>query len=457
MGKKFLFLAIALFVFAFSSMSAKDRLLRDSITENRIYPGAVHSFTVSLPASANGEVGLLLSFDGDVFSARKVVDELAEKGEMPPVVIVGLNPGVVRDSSGRVIRYNRSNEFDALDNRMARFIERNLIPKVSKMVSKAGVKLSNNPDLHAVMGASSGGIAAFIVAWHSPHLFHRVYSSAGTFVAMRGGDALPAIIRKTETKPIRIFLHDGKNDVWNPLFGNWFEANQLMESALTFAGYEVAHSWDDGNHSISGGIKALPDAMRWLWHNWQIPVSSSGKSGNDMLKSILRDGEEWTWTSENVEFPDYSTITASDGSTFGSANGPAIALSPDNKILVEAEINSNWLIASVVGDNGRLSYRQRFYWLHNIDNSTETYSRQMAFDEDGNLYVATSMGVQVCDQNGRVRAILPLPFRESASALMFKGNSLYVKSGVNVYVRKLKVRGYDNSTSPIVPKSQGQA
>ena len=52
------------------------------------------------------------------------------------------------------------------------------------------------------------------------------------------------MIRKYEPKPIRIFLQDGSHDL-NIYGGDWWMANQEMERALTFAGYEVNHVWGD--------------------------------------------------------------------------------------------------------------------------------------------------------------------------------------------------------------------
>ena len=52
-----------------------------------------------------------------------------------------------------------------------------------------------------------------MAAWEHPDLFHRVLSFIGTFVDMKGADALPAMIRRTEPKPIRIYMQDGSNDL----------------------------------------------------------------------------------------------------------------------------------------------------------------------------------------------------------------------------------------------------
>ena len=64
-------------------------------------------------------------------------------------------------------------------------------------------------------------------------------SFIGTFVAMKGADGLPALIRKTEPKPIRIFLQDGKNDHIVPgepygtfYAGSWPINNQVMFEAF---------------------------------------------------------------------------------------------------------------------------------------------------------------------------------------------------------------------------------
>lgn len=451
--KKLMAVIALLFVSCFDLLAA-ETVAVDSICDSKVYPGTKRTYSVCLSRQADREVGLMLCFDGDVFAARSVVDSLVECRKMPPVAMVFLNPGVVTDD-GRVVRYNRSNEFDAIDGRMGEFVETELLPKVATRLAQMGIAISANPDMHAVMGASSGGIAAFTLAWQRPDLFRRVYCSVGTFVAMRGGDGFPALVRKTESQPLRIFLHDGRKDAWNPLFGHWFEYNQLMLSALEFAGYQVAHVWDDGGHSIRGGIREFPTAMSWLWSDWQTPLVE-GRSGNDMLQSLLIDGVGWTLVKEKIKFPKHNNLKTSTGKTYKVAKDCSVAISPDNKTLVESEPNSDWLVASIVDSKGALTCRQRFYWLHNVTHTADATVRQMAFDADGNLFVATNMGVQICDQNGRVRAILPLPKGGAAERLMFKGYCLYVESNGVVYVRRLRTTGYDPSMPPFVPKSQGQ-
>ncbi len=76
---------------------------------------------------------------------------------------------------------------------------------------------------------------------------------------------------------------------------------------------------------------------------------------------------------------------------------------------------------------------------------------------DGRLYVATRMGIQVCDQAGRVNAIIPTP-NGRVSNLSFGGESgdwLFATCGDKVYKRKLKVKGanaWDKPNKPAAPR-----
>ncbi|MFG0336184.1 MAG: esterase family protein, partial [Maioricimonas sp. JB049] len=76
----------------------------------------------------------------------------------------------------------------------------------------------------------------------------------------------PAIIRKTERKPIRVALQDGANDLDN-LHGNWPLSNLQMAAALRFAGYDYQFVYGDGGHNRKHGGAIFPDTMRWLWRD----------------------------------------------------------------------------------------------------------------------------------------------------------------------------------------------
>ena len=515
----------------------RGEVIKFTIIDSQIYPGTEREILVYVPQQYDGitPACLLVCMDGILYDATTVMDNLIASGEMPVTVGVFVNPGVVYDEAGEVVRYNRCKEFDSTDDHFATFIETEVLPKVEGMKTESGKKivLSHDANDCAITGASSGGIAAFSVAWNRPDLFSRVYTTVGTFVAMRGGHEYPAIVRKTEPKPLRIYMQDGWYDVWNPIFGEWFEYNMLMESAFNFAGYEVFHKWDRGNHSIKYGTLAFPDAMRWLWKGYPAKVQR-GWSNNGMLQEILLEGEDW----QEVEVPAGANelfagadsvalfavganiykvsadgkvmqagmlksgerllgegLTARGSSLYKDgvkiadgltglqavqelAGGQyvalcdvkaksrgnvwvvntgcrALAVAPDYRFCVTGEEKTHHLLSTIIGKDGEMKYSEPFYYMHDLSNGVVQTAGNMVFDTKGNLYVATEMGVQVADHNGRVRAILSLP-AGGVKSLVFSGKYLYVVCGDRMFVRKMKAEGHLPAKGKVAYKSQGQ-
>lgn len=189
-----------------------------------------------------------------------VFDNLIHKKQMPPTVGIFINPGVIPALKPKAEpRKNRSFEYDTLSDQYARFLEKEILPEVGK-----SVKLTSDPSNRAICGSSSGGICAFTVAWERPDLFRRVYSTVGSFTNIRGGDVYPGLIRKTEKKPIRVFLQDGCNDLDNN-HGHWPMANLNMAASLKYMGYDYKLAFGDGAHNGKMGGVYLPEALKWLW------------------------------------------------------------------------------------------------------------------------------------------------------------------------------------------------
>jgi sugar lactone lactonase YvrE len=92
---------------------------------------------------------------------------------------------------------------------------------------------------------------------------------------MKGADALPALIRRTEPKPIRVFLQAGKNDHIAPAepygtfyAGSWPVNNRVMLEAFEFAGYDAKLVIGDEGHNMKQGAAIMPEALRWLWRGY---------------------------------------------------------------------------------------------------------------------------------------------------------------------------------------------
>ena len=518
--------------------SMRGEVIKFSLSDSQIYPGTQREILVYVPRQYDGSkpACLLVCMDGILYDATTVMDNLIASGEMPVTIGVFVNPGVVYDEDGEVVRYNRCKEFDSTDDSFATFLENEVLTKVEGMQTESGktIHLSLDANDRAITGASSGGIAAFTAAWNRPDLFSRVYTTVGTFVAMRGGHEYPAIVRKTEPKPLRIYMQDGWYDVWNPIFGEWFEYNLLMESAFNFAGYEVFHHWNRGNHSIKYGTLAFPDAMRWLWKGYPAKVQK-GWSNNGMLQDILLKDEDWQEIPLPIDIDSDLFATADSSVVFASrahiykvshvhtcthvgvlktgerllgngltargsslykegvkvaeglsglqavqeladgkylalcdskaksrdnvwvlhAGTKALAVAPDYRFCVTGEENTHHLISTIIGKGGEMKYSEPFYYLHDLSNGAKQMAGNMAFDTKGNLYVATEMGVQVADHNGRVRAILSLP-AGGVKSLAFSGHYLYVVCGNKLFVRKMKAEGHLPQNGAAKYKSQGQ-
>jgi enterochelin esterase-like enzyme len=268
---------------------------------SQAYPGTQHTYWVYVPAQYDSSVpaSLMIFNDGQAFMApegdmraQNVMDNLIYRREIPVMIAVFINPGRRPDQPEPNLKEwgdrttNRPTEYNTLDDKYAKVIVDELLPELYK-----NYNISKDPERHGIGGSSSGAIAAFTVAWERPNHFRKVLSNVGSFTNIRGGHAYPDIIRKSEKKPIRIFLADGRNDnrgvrkngaydqTWD-----WFYQNVRMKDALTEKGYDVNYSWSIGKHGQKHGGTVLPEMMRWLWRDQ--PVSTDV---NDMVERSFRE------------------------------------------------------------------------------------------------------------------------------------------------------------------------
>jgi sugar lactone lactonase YvrE len=135
-------------------------------------------------------------------------------------------------------------------------------------------------------------------------------------------------------------------------------------------------------------------------------------------------------------------------------------LSPNHELLLSPETTTQWIYSYVMKPDGTVEDKERYYWLHMTDIPNNSGAQDMVFDNQGTLYVATRMGIQVADRNGRVRAILPLPTPcGPVRSLCWGGpgfDILYATDGQKIFKRKFKVPGYSQWAPPIVlPHASG--
>ena len=290
----------------------KGEILKFIFSSSHIFPGTSRECQVYVPAQYNPSTPacVYINQDGIQWQAPTVFDNLIHQKQMPITIGVFVTPGRVisADAQNSLDRFNRSFEYDGLGDNYARFLLEELLPEIEKLKTSDGrpLHLSKNANDRAIGGSSSGAICAFTAAWERPDAFSRVFSAIGTYVGLRGGDRYTTLIRKTAPKPIRIFLQDGSTDL-NIYAGDWWKANESMERALVFAGYEVNHVWGEDGHNGKQGTAIFPDAMRWLWKDWPKQVQPA-TTKNQVLADILIPGKDWELVGEGYRFTEGTAV-----------------------------------------------------------------------------------------------------------------------------------------------------
>jgi len=260
-----------------------------TLESKSVYPGTTRNYWVYVPAQYEKEkpACLMVFQDGHFFVNTQgqyripvVFDNLIYRREMPVTIAVFINPGrtpqqtEATDSEWGDRTNNRRIEYNALDDKYARLICDELLPVIKK-----DWNISDKPEDRGIAGASSGAIAAFTVAWQRPEQFRKVISTIGSFTNIMGGHEYPNIIRKSDAKPIRVFLQDGLNDnrgvrnrggqqTYDPNW-DWHAQNIKMAEALKEKGYDFNYSWGLGTHSNKQGGAIMPEMLRWLWRDYR--------------------------------------------------------------------------------------------------------------------------------------------------------------------------------------------
>ena len=207
-----------------------------------------------------------------------VLDNLIAQHRVPAMIAVMIQNGG-GDSRGS----ERGLEYDTMSGRYADFVETEVFPLVEKSL---GVTISKDPDARATMGTSSGGVAAFSMAWYHPERYHRVLTYSGTYVnqaypfnseAPHGGwEYHEHLIPQSARKPIRVWLQVGDRDLLNPNslrddMHDWVEANNRMATVLKAKGYHYQYVYclNAGHGDAQARAQTLPQALEWLWHDYQ--------------------------------------------------------------------------------------------------------------------------------------------------------------------------------------------
>jgi len=261
-------------------------------TDSKIYPGIAKNQPGTVPYQRRVAVyvpqqyvpgtpaPLLVVQDGLGYrsTVAPILDTLIHQRRLPALVAVFVNSG-----GGDAQGSERGLEYDTLSDAYARFIESEVLPRIT---ADYHVTFTRDPEGRATMGGSSGGAAAFTMAWFRPDLYRRVLTYSGTYVNQQSppNPASPHgaweyhehWIAQNPRKPLRVWLEVGERDNGanrdEASLHNWVLANQRMAAALKAKGYPYRYLFAAGAGHVDGRVtrQTLPGALEWLWQSYPV-------------------------------------------------------------------------------------------------------------------------------------------------------------------------------------------
>lgn len=425
-------------------------------------PNVSMDYKLYIPARAlsDGSYGLIFVHDSWNEVAATVAARLMEDGTVPPCVILGVGCGFLKSTlANGTDRRMRMHHYDLFDRAYPDFIVGELIPYVEKT---SGVRIAQNPDLHMVMGGSSGGISSWNFAWFRTDYFHRVYMSSPSFLSMGNGREMPALIRKVETKPIRVWTEYSENEP-DDYFGSSLAAAIDAERALRFAGYDMQSRYyvGEGHCSRSCHDETLQEIFRFLWKDWETqPILATGKSSR--FERLLPADSAWSLSDPKPLFANNKVqfCKAVEGSYV--ADGCTVFFEKDGNRKPVATLQSEISALGISCDGWRLYICGKqlpcIYAMNILPDGTlvgnfiqgyfHTYTNfafpgavDLFVDGNDRIFAATEMGIQAVRPFGLIDVILPMPRNEVPDAVCVWTNGterdLVARVPSGIYQRKL--------------------
>jgi enterochelin esterase family protein len=179
------------------------------------------------------------------------------------MIHVFVSPGTLNGKPLRSILY------DTVSDKYGQFLIEELLPEVY-----AKYNIRKDAYSRAIQGQSSGGIAAFTVAFNRPETFSRVYTVVGSFTALQwkpgeldGGNIYPFKVRREPKRNLRVWMNDGSEDQEAPS-GSWPLQNIQLANSLKLKGYDFHFSFGGGSHHAALAASELPVCLAWLWRDY---------------------------------------------------------------------------------------------------------------------------------------------------------------------------------------------
>jgi enterochelin esterase-like enzyme len=207
-----------------------------------------------------------------------ILDNMIADKRLPAMIAV-----MIANGGGDAPGSQRSFEYDTVSGTYAEFVEAEILPRIEK---DYGVKLTKDPQGRMTLGGSSGGSAAFNMAWFHPEWYQRTLIYSGTFVSQQRGPDAPdgawslhqTIVPNSPVKPLRIWMHVSERDNGAASSGestrNWVLANIRMADVLKAKGYHYQFIYAKNAGHTEGKVinQTYPQALEWVWQGYK-PVT----------------------------------------------------------------------------------------------------------------------------------------------------------------------------------------
>jgi enterochelin esterase-like enzyme len=281
----------------------KGRISEKLVHTSKLYPGMQTNYWIYVPAQYDPAVpaALMVWQDGERYITRnveeicrlcpslyrlqEVTDNLIHDKKIPVMIHVFVSPGAVDGKSLRSILY------DTVSDKYGQFLVDELLPEVT-----AKYNIRKDAYSRAIQGQSSGGIAAFTVAFNRPESFSRVYTVVGSFTALQwkpgeldGGNIYPFTVRREPKRNLRVWMNDGSEDQEHPS-GSWPLQNIQLANSLKLKGYDFHFSYGGGSHHAALAASELPECLTWLWREYDAAKTEQTyeQSAEERAKPVFR-------------------------------------------------------------------------------------------------------------------------------------------------------------------------
>ena len=440
-----------------------------SITGTKYEPGSEVTYQIYLPPACDGvkDPALYVLLEHLPENMAPVLAKLMAEEVIPPGMVLFCISGNLPPSlPGGTARGMRAEEFDQYGPEFSNFLVEELIPAACKT---ANIHLSPDPDMHFITGGSSGGLASWNAVWFRNDYFRRAFLSSPTFSAMRGGEEPMVLVRKTEARPIRLYITSGSEEP-DYFFGSSLIAAQNAAYALEFAGYDLRfEQFNAEGHCCRRESENLwRRMMAFVWANWkttpvrplfnQPRIRSLVKGGWTPCEHTFRSSREIVAEQGIYSFSGGQILLKKNGETTVAADGfdeiSSIQISTDRWRMYIADRKRRFIYAMSIQPDGSLTGLYKLASLHLAHDCRTIGAVDTALLANDRLLTATELGIQGIVSFGLTDLILPLPGDLPADRVEVEGNMLFAASGDRVFCRELKT-GAADPAQKIAPSTPG--